>query len=229
LADIRISSVIIARNEERNIARCIESQLGCIDEIVIVLDETTSDNTEEIIKKYPAVKYVRSKWRGYAGTKEYAVSLAENDWIFWIDADEEITAPLMNELILWKRSVPPANAYSVPRKAFFLGKWIKHSGWYPGRVTRLFNKNSASFSSKNVHEHLIVNGNVQELKNELNHYTDENINHYFNKFNLYTTLAADELSGKNKNFRLSDITIRPLLLFFKMYIIKRGFLDGIQG
>ncbi len=229
MPDIKISSVIIARNEEANIARCIESQLNCIDEIIIILDETTTDNTGEVIKKYPEVRQIVSKWKGYAGTKEYAVSLAGNEWIFWIDADEEITPQLKQELLFWKKSEPDSKAYSVPRKAFFLGKWMKHSGWYPGRVTRLFNKNFAHFSTRNVHEHLIVDGPTGRLKNDLNHYTDENIRHYFNKFNLYTTLAADELISNRKKFRMSDIMVRPFFHFFKMYIIRRGFLDGIQG
>jgi len=229
LTDIKISSVVIALNEEKNIARCIESQLGCIDEIIVLVDLSTTDNTIEVIKKYPSVKYQLCEWKGYAETKERGVSMAENNWILWIDADEEITPQLKEELLLWKKSVPADKAYTIARKAFFMGRWIKHSGWYPGRVTRLFEKDSAHFSSKNVHEHLIVNGSVGELKNALNHYTDDSIRHYFNKFNKYTTLAADELSGKNKKFRKSDITIRPFLLFIKMYFIKRGFLDGIQG
>jgi len=230
MSDIfKISSIIIAKNEENKISRCIESQLPCIDEIIVLIDQDTTDSTASLVKEYPEVKSYVSKWRGFAGMKEFAVSLAHNDWIFWIDADEEITPGLAEELLLLKITAPRDMAYSVPRKAYFLGKWMKHSGWYPSRVTRLFNKNSAYFNMKNVHEHLVVNGSTGELKGDLNHYTDDNIKHYFNKFNSYTSLAADELALKNKKFMLSDIILRPLILFIKMYIIKGGFLDGIRG
>jgi glycosyltransferase involved in cell wall biosynthesis len=227
--NIKISSIIIAKNEEMNIARCIESQLGCIDEIVVIVDESTTDTTAEIVKEYPGTKCFLSRWRGYAGTKEYALSHVQNDWILWLDADEEITPQLKEELITFKKSIPLHRAYKVGRKAYFLGRWIKHSGWYPSKVTRLFNRNSAYFSLKHVHEHLIVNGSTGDLKYNLNHYTDPHLNHYFNKFNNYTSLAAEELELGKKTFRISDITLRPLLMFFKMYIVKRGFLDGIQG
>jgi glycosyltransferase involved in cell wall biosynthesis len=226
--NLKISSVIIASNEERNIARCIESQLGCIDDIVVLVDELSTDKTAEIVQDYNARCYI-TKWKGFAGTKEYGVSLTHNDWVLWIDADEEITPELSNELNAFKKTIPEHKAYSVARKAYFLDRWIKHSGWYPSRVLRLFNKNSAYFSLKQVHEHLVVNGSTGKLENDLNHYTDWNIEHYFNKFNKYTTLAAEELALKNKTFRITDITLRPLWLFIKMYIIKRGFLDGIQG
>lgn len=226
---IQISSVIIAKNEERNIARCLESQIPCIDDIVLIIDEESTDTTADIAKDYPGVRTFITKWKGYSATKEYAVSQTANDWVLWIDADEEITTQLRDELLEFKKNVPVHKAYDLARRAYFLGRWIKHSGWYPSRVTRLFNKNSAYFSLKNVHEHLVVNGSTGKLNNDLNHYTDWNISHYFNKFNNYTSLAAEELTLKNKAFSISDITVRPLFLFIKMYIFKRGFLDGIQG
>ena len=110
-----------------------------------------------------------------------------------------------------------------------MGRWIKHSGWYPGRVVRLFNKNKARFSNNDVHEELIVNGETGSLKNHLEHYTDPDIEHYFKKFNSYTSLAAEELVRNGKRFKITDILLRPLFIFIKMYVLKRGFLDGVQG
>ena len=224
-----ISSIIIAKNEELNIKRCIESQLKCIDEIIVIVDEESDDKTLEIVKSYPEVKCSVKKWQGYAKTKQYAVSLTSNDWILWIDADEELTTGLSKEITEYKNKSPEYTAYSFPRKAFFLGRWIKHSGWYPGRVTRIFNKNRAEFDEKDVHENLIVHGQIGELNNDINHYTDPTIHHYFVKFNRYTTLAAEELFDKGKSFLISDIILRPLFIFIKMFILKRGFLDGVQG
>ncbi len=226
---VKISSVILAKNEEKNIARCIKSQLECIDEIILLIDEETVDGTLEIAKSFPEVNYFLVKWEGYAKTKQKGVEKATHDWIFWIDADEVITKELCDELNEIKKSVPAHKAYKVARKAYFLGKWIKHSGWYPGYVTRLFNKNFAYFNSNEVHEGLIVKGETGKLENDLEHYTDPDINHYFEKFNRYTTLAAEELFKAGKNASLNDLLFRPFFVFIKMYFIKKGFLDGLHG
>ena len=227
---VKISSIIIAKNEEVNIKRCIESQLDCIDEIVLLIDSKTTDRTKEIAESYKKVISEVTNWQGYAKTKQYAVSKTSNDWVFWIDADEEITKELCEEITQLKKTEElHFSAFEVARRAFFLGKWIKHSGWYPGRVTRLFNKTKAAFNDNQVHENLLVEGKIGRLKNDLNHYTDPDIFHYYQKFNRYTTLAAEELSVKGRKAGYKDLVIRPIFLFFKMYILRAGFLDGIEG
>lgn len=226
---MKLSSIIIAKNEELNIEKCLRSQADCIDEIIVIIDKESTDRTEEIVKKFSGVKHFIFEWQGYSKTKQKAVSLTSNDWILWIDADEALTPQLKEELINFKISVPKLNAYSVKRRSYFLGKWIKHSGWYPGWVTRLFNKNFVSFSENDVHEHLMVNGEKGKLNNDLEHFTDPTISHYFQKYNNYTTLAAEEMYRKGKNFSLLDVTLRPFIIFIKMYILKAGFLDGLQG
>ena len=193
---IQISSIITARDEEKNISRCIESQLAIVDDIVVLVDSRTKDATLQIASSYPNVNCEVVGWNGYAKTKIYAVSKTKYDWVFWIDADEELTTELIEELKRFKTVKPHLNAYDVARRAFFLGKWIKHSGWYPSRVTRLFNKKVMSFNEKEVHEHLNVVDEVGHLNHDLNHYTDPSIEHYFTKFNIYTSLAAKELDEK---------------------------------
>jgi|SRR5690554_4509184 len=226
---MKLSSIIIAKDEEKNIARCIQSQINCIDEIVVVIDDSTKDNTLEIVKSFPSVKYEVVRWKGFAETKKYAVSLTSNDWVLWIDADEALNEELSEELKSFKAKEPAFDTYSFPRKANFLGRWIMHSGWYPARVIRLFNKHKVTFSDSNVHEHLIFSGETGKFKNDIEHYTDPNITHYFEKFNNYTTLAAEELFLNNREFKKSDLVIRPAAIFIKMFLLKRGFLDGIQG
>ncbi|MFA8342283.1 MAG: glycosyltransferase family 2 protein [Rhodothermaceae bacterium] len=226
---IKLSSIIIAKNEEANIARCIESQLECIDEIIVIIDSKTTDRTEEIVSSYPDVKYEVVEWMGFSKTKQYAVEKASNDWIFWIDADEAVRPELIDEIKQLKTSEPAYPVYSVARRAYFLDKWIKHSGWYPGRVERLFNKHKAVFSDSDVHEHLVYEGPAGKLKNDLDHFTDPNIFHYFEKFNKYTSLAAVQLQKRDKKVKLSDIVIRPVYMFIKMYFIRRGILDGTHG
>jgi len=226
---MKLSSIIVAKDEAKNIGRCIQSQLDSIDEIIVLIDDRTKDSTQEIVKSFPNVKYEIVKWQGFSATKKYAVSLTSNDWILWIDADEALTPELAKELIEFKKSEPEYYSYSFPRKANFLGRWILHSGWYPARITRLFNKNKIAFSDSDVHEHLVITGKTGNFKNDIEHFTDPDIKHYFEKFNNYTTLAAEELAKKGKTFRISDLIIRPAAIFIKMFVIKRGFLDGIQG
>ncbi|MEW6702557.1 MAG: glycosyltransferase family 2 protein [Bacteroidota bacterium] len=229
IENIKISSIIIARDEEANIRRCIESQLEVVDDIVVIVDSKTKDATFQIALSFPKTNCEIIEWKGFAGTKTYAVSKTKYDWVFWIDADEEFTNGLIEEIKLFKKTKPRFNAYNVARRAFFLNKWIKHSGWYPSRVTRLFNKKFVSFNEKEVHEHLNVEGLVGSLKNDLNHYTDPSIEHYFTKFNSYTSLAAKELYEEGKRANIGNIFIHPIFIFFKMYLFRLGFLDGVHG
>ncbi len=224
----KLSAIIIAKNEEKNIERCINSLLGCIDDIVVIVDNSSSDNTLNLVKNYN-VNCLRSDWLGYAKTKTLAVENTKYNWVLWIDADECLTSELKEELILLKNTETEFAAYDIARRAFFLNRQIKHCGWYPGYVTRLFNKSLCKFKEIEVHEHLVINGVTGKLKNDLEHYTDPNIKHYYYKFNNYTTLAAIELNRKEKNVGVSDLLLRPLFLFIKMYIIRLGFLDGLAG
>lgn len=226
---IKISSITIAKNEAENIERCLASLQNCVDEIILLIDSSTTDATREIAEKFPNVKIAISEWLGYARTKQFAVGLTTNDWVFWIDADEMITEELQSELKNFKNNISNYDCYDVARRAYFLGRWIKHSGWYPSRVIRLFNKHKVMFNENEVHESLTGYSTVGQLRNDLLHFTDKNIHHYYDKFNRYTTLAANELFAKQKRVALSDLLFRPLFLFIKMYILRLGFLDGIEG
>ncbi|MBX3008727.1 MAG: glycosyltransferase family 2 protein [Melioribacteraceae bacterium] len=226
---IKLSSIIIARDEERNIERCIASQIGIIDDIVLIVDSRTIDSTVEIAKKFSEVNVEIAEWSGFSSAKTLALEKTKYEWVFWIDADEELTELLKKEVEDFKDSAPQFDIYDVPRKAYFLGKWIKHCGWYPGRVPRLFNKSKISFNQKSVHEGLTGYNKVGHFKYDLNHYTDPNIEHYINKMNHYTTLAAKDIITQDKPVGLVDLIIRPLFIFIKMYILRLGFLDGFHG
>lgn len=225
---IKISAIIIAKDEELNIKRCLDSLKNCVDEIIVIIDNATTDKTEEIVRSLN-INYELTDWKGYSETKQFAVEKTSNDWILWIDADEALTNELKEELISFKNFESKHQAYKIARRAYFLGKRIKHSGWYPGYVTRLFNKKFCKFSNSEVHEHLIINGTIGKLNSDLEHFTDPDIEHYYKKFNRYTSLAAKELFNKNKKAGISDLLFRPIFIFIKMYIIKRGFLDGMHG
>jgi hypothetical protein len=192
------------------------------------VDKSSSDNTLQIVES-KGVSFEVKEWQGFAETKKYAIGKVENDWVFWVDSDEVLTKELQEEIKNLKKSEPEFQVYKAARRAFFLGKWIKHGGWYPGRVARLFNKKIVSFNSNEVHEGLDYSCPAGELKFDLIHYTDESIKHYYHKFNNYTSLAAVDLEKKGRSFKAIDLIIHPIFLFVKMYIIRLGFLDGIQG
>jgi glycosyltransferase involved in cell wall biosynthesis len=222
-----LSVLVITKNEEGNIAQCLES-VRWADEIVLV-DCGSDDKTVEVAKRFTAKVFARP-WEGYSAAKNYALQHCTGKWILWIDADERASSELTREIqALSDKAEGGIAGYEIPRKAFFLGRWIRHCGWYPGYVLRLFRRDSGSFSANKVHERFDIKGNVSRLHSDLLHFTDPNLWHYFDKFNRYTSLAAQELSGRDMNFRVSQLIIRPSWVFIRMYIVKLGFLDGIQG
>ena len=220
-----LSAIVIAKNEERNIAGCLES-LSFADEIIVV-DSGSEDNTKKIAERFTEKIYV-TEWKGYGGTKQYALERVGGDWVLWVDADERVPAELAQEIL----NVVAENSlsgYRMPRKAFFLGRWIRYGGWYPGYVIRLFQREKGRFGEERVHERLIVDGPIGKLNEPLLHYTDDSIHHYFDKFNAYTTLAAQDLVDKSKRASLLDLLFRPIHMFLRMYVLRVGYLDGREG
>ena len=221
-----LSVVVITRNEERNITACLES-VKWADEIIVV-DAESKDRTVALAGEFTKKIFIEP-WKGFAEAKAFGVLQSRNDWILWLDADERVTPQLSAELQSLLTGLPPNDSYTVARRAYFLGTWIKHSGWYPGRVVRLFQKDRAAFSSVAVHEGLQVRGSVGELRNDLLHFTDPDLSHYLEKFNRYTTLAGGQLFSEGRRFHMVDLIVRPPWLFVKMYFLRLGFLDGIPG
>ncbi|MCX6142051.1 MAG: glycosyltransferase family 2 protein [Ignavibacteriales bacterium] len=222
-----LSVIVITKNEEHNIVDCLESVRWASE--IVVVDGGSDDKTVDLARRFSQNVYVKP-WEGYAASKNFALEQCTGDWILWLDADERVTKELSGEIQdLVAQGIAGYSGFEVSRRAFFLGKWIRHSGWYPGYVLRLFRRGSGRWSDKKVHEHLEIEGNVGRLNSDLLHYTDPNLWHYFDKFNRYTTLAAEELTSKGELFRLSQLTVRPIWLFVRMYFLKLGFLDGVQG
>ena len=188
----------------------------------------SDDNTVALAKEFTDKVYIQ-KWLGFSNSKSFALSKCTGDWILWIDADERVTPELRHEICTLLSTTPPHAGYELPRLANFLGRWITHSGWYPGYVLRLFKRDSGKFNDRSVHEGINLNGSTGRLQNHLLHFTDRNIQHYFKKFNHYTTLAAEELQRNGKNFRRRDLFFRPPWFFLRMYVFKTGFLDGLPG
>jgi glycosyltransferase involved in cell wall biosynthesis len=223
---LKISATIVTLNEERNIARAIES-LRCADEILVV-DSGSADCTRELALRLGA-RVVEEPWRGYAGQKNFASQCAAFDWIFSLDADEAVTEELEAEVLALKRDGPLCDAYSMPRLAQYLGRWITHSGWYPDRKVRLFHREKAAWVGEYVHESVRVMGSTGELRGKLLHFTCDSLSRHLSTLDRYTTLAAREAIEKNSRVPLRRLAVDPAWTFVRTYVIRRGFLDGPQG
>jgi glycosyltransferase involved in cell wall biosynthesis len=223
---MKISATIITLNEQGNIARAIES-LRCADEVV-VLDSGSSDQTIEAAAKLGA-RVVETHWRGYAGQKNFAGEQATHDWVLSIDADEALSEALEAEIWQIKKNGPQFDAYTMPRMARYLGRWILHSGWYPDRKVRLYDRRKARWVGDYVHESVQVNGSIGHLDCNLLHYTCSSLSEHLKTMDRYTTLAAQELVAQGRKIQWPDLVLDPLWTFIRTYFFQAGFLDGIEG
>ena len=223
---MKISAAIITYNEERNIARVLES-LRCCDEIVVV-DSGSTDRTVELATKLGA-RVLDMAWRGYAGQKNYASECCENDWVLSLDADEALSEALEAEIWQIKKNGPEYDAYTMPRLAQYLGKWILHSGWYPDRKIRLFDRRNAKWVGNYVHESVAVEGRVGHLNANILHYTCSSLSEHLRTLDRYTTLAAEQLVSQKAQIGWKELALDPAWTFFRTYVLQRGFLDGAEG
>ena len=223
---MKISAAIITYNEERNIARAIES-LRCADEIVVV-DSGSNDRTVELATKHGA-RVLDMAWRGYAGQKNYASECCENDWILSLDADEAVSESLEAEIWQIKKNGPAFDGYTMPRMAQYLGRWILHSGWYPDRKLRLFDRRRAKWVGNYVHESVMVEGTVGHLNSNILHYTCSSLSEHLKTMDRYTTLAAEQLVNQQAEVGWKELGLDPAWTFFRTYVLQRGFLDGTEG
>ena len=221
-----ITGIIICKNEEDNIEDAIKSILWC-DEVIVV-DAFSTDKTVDIIKKHSVILF-QNEWKGFADQRRFVLSKVNTEWAFSIDADERCTGELESEIrqIISQKDLKE-NGFLIPRKSFFLNKWIKHGGWYPNYQLRVFRKSSADVSDRQVHESYTVKGLTGNLKNDLLHYTVTSLSEFVTRINKYSDLSAAEKMDKKK-IGFFDILILPRIAFFKQFIIKGNFLDGTEG
>ncbi len=222
---MKISAAIITLNAAGDLDRCLAS-LDFVDEIV-VLDQGSADGTDEVCRRRGAVLH-QSGWLGFGPTKQKAVSLCRNDWVLSIDSDEEVT-PELREAILALPDDPQPVAYTFNRISRFLGRWIRHCGWHPEHVVRLFDRRRARFNDLPVHESVEATGPVAALPGLLRHYTYGTMEQYLEKLNRYTTLAAEQLQREGRTCGPGAAVIRGQAAFWRMYLLQRGFLDGGYG
>ena len=223
---MKITATIITYNEERNIARAMES-LRCCDEVVVV-DSGSSDRTAEIAEKLGA-RVIESPWGGYARQKNYAAECATHDWILSIDADEALSEALEGEIWHIRKNGPQYDGYTMPRLAQYLGKWILHSGWYPDRKVRLYDRRKAQWVGEFVHESVVVQGRVGHLESDLLHFTCDSLSEHLKTMDRYTTLAAEQLVSQGKRIGLRHLVLDPVWTFMRTLVFQRGYADGAEG
>jgi glycosyltransferase involved in cell wall biosynthesis len=221
-----ISATIITQNEASNIARCIRS-LECVDEVVVV-DAGSKDETQ-VIAADLGVRIVVHPWTGFASQKNWAVSCARHDWILSLDADEELDRAAMTAVLEWKKRKPVAAGYRFARRARYLGRWIRHSGWYPDYKLRLFDRRKGRWVGSYVHESVQVDGPVETLPGEILHYTCDSLEDHRRRIEFYTELAAGELLEQRRRIGWFHRRFDPWWTFAQTYFLRGGFLDGVQG
>lgn len=236
LPKIQISAVIITLNEESNIARCLES-LDFVDEVVIY-DSGSKDRTIAIAQQLSLfasgrvkLNVVQGEWLGFGPTKNKATSLAINSWILSIDADEVVSAELKQELKSLQ-NLNSENSFLVPRRSFYLERWIDHGGWYPDYQLRFFNKQFWQWDFAPIHEKVVPSKpDLQSLKFSwpLQHYVFKNIEHQVQTNNRYSSLQAEKMFKDGKRFNWFHFWTKPHVKFVECYYWKLGFLDGWAG
>ena len=230
MPELKISVTIITLNEEDRIERTLRSVSGWVDEIIVV-DARSSDRTVEICRRYTDRIFIRD-WEGYAAAKNFALEKAKNRWILSLDADEVVTPDLKDEIFsLFKPGEPACSGYYIPRMVYYLGKWIRHSSWYPDYQMRLFRKEAGAWQGGSVHESFKLQTDQRSgrLNNHLEHYTYRNLSDHMFRMNQYARLWAEDRHRQGKRGRLGPLFYAPPLMIFKMLVMKRGFLDGSRG
>ncbi|MCB0362670.1 MAG: glycosyltransferase family 2 protein [Bdellovibrionales bacterium] len=221
-----LSVVIICKNEEEKIRKCLES-VRFADEIV-VFDSGSTDRTVEICREYTSKVFV-TDWPGFGPQKQRALEEAKGDWVLSIDADEIVTEKLKEEILLAIES-HQFSSYFLPRLSFYLGQPIRYGGWYPDYLVRLFQKSQGRFSADIVHEKVLVEGQAGYLTQALHHFPYDSLEQVIEKFNHYSSLGAEKLAAKNnRKSGLSVALFRAVFAFMRMYVLKKGFLDGRMG
>jgi glycosyltransferase involved in cell wall biosynthesis len=223
----RLSLIIITKNEEASIGRCIAS-VGIDDEIVVV-DNGSTDRTTEIARGLGARVIEAPDWPGFGAQKQRALDAATGDWVLSLDADEWIEPPLRDVIAATIAQADAADGYETPRRSRFCGRIVRHCGWSPDYVLRLFRRERGRFSDHRVHEHIIVEGRVARLAEPIEHDSIETPDDAQDKIIRYSDAAAAQMRAQGKRSTPLKASLRGWTAFLKTFVLRAGFLDGRTG
>ena len=225
----KLSVAIITFNEERNIAACIESCLPIADEILI-LDSHSTDDTRKIAESYSIVRFETRDFDGHIEQKNAAIDRCSHEWILSLDADERVSPELQQCILSFKESpASDENGYRLARLTFHMGRFIRHSGWYPQRRYRLFRKGHARWAGENPHDFVEIDGTGGTLKGDIVHFSFKDLSHQVDTVNKFSSIVAFTRFRKGRRFRWLPVLYKPWGKFWEIYLFKRGFLDGFPG
>jgi glycosyltransferase involved in cell wall biosynthesis len=229
---VKISVALITHNEEANLAQTLESVMPLVRDgrgEIIVVDSGSTDRTVEIAKTFGAQVFVEP-WKGFAAQKNSAMEKGSGDWVLQLDADEAVEPELAEEIRLVVDSSEKAVGFYIPRKNFFLGRWMKHGGFYPDPKLRLIRRGAGHFEEYGAHPTIKVKGLTSQLKHALIHDAYPTLRGYIDHMNSYSSSGAEVAVAKGHgSFRLLDIVVRPKLTFIYNYFLRLGLLDGREG
>lgn len=221
-----VSVCVICKNEEDCIERCLKS-VSWADEIIVV-DSGSTDRTVEISKKYTD-RVMFHEWPGYVSQKNYAMSLAAKEWVFSLDADEECSDKLRDEILRVLDAGDAADGYEMRRHAFYFGKWINHCGWYPDWKLRLARRAKARWAGRDPHDKLVVDGMVRRIHADINHYNYRDFAQQLKTIDSFSSIVSKQWYDDGRRFNLLSTLAHPVYKMFETYIWKGGILDGIPG
>jgi glycosyltransferase involved in cell wall biosynthesis len=224
---LRLSAVVITRDNEATIRRCVGS-LAFADEI-IVLDSGSTDATMDICRELGAQVHESNDWPGYGPQKNRALELATGEWVIAIDSDEWITPALRAEIERAIASADAKAAYAMPRRSSFCGRFMKHSGWWPDYVVRLFRRETGRYSDDRTHERLLVNGTTGRLREPIMHEAIDDLEQMLLKMNAYSSSSAQSRFEQGRRATLATAILHGAWTFFRTYVVRLGFLDGREG
>lgn len=224
-----LAVALIVKNEDKHLRSCLETVAGWVDEIVI-LDSGSTDATESIAREFTDKFYVNTNWPGFGKQRQLAQSYVQSDYVLWLDADERVTEELKKSIQAVIEKDDGKTVYQINRLSSAFGRFIRHSGWSPDWIVRLYKVSDIHYDDALVHEKVIVPSGyeIRRLKGLLHHYTYDNLHHYINKTTGYLKAWADERESKKKS-GLSVALLHAFASFIKMYVVKLGFLDGRHG
>lgn len=222
-----ISACIISFNEEKKLEDCLRSLQGVVDEIVIV-DSLSRDKTLEIARRYTD-RIFEQAFLGHIEQKNLAVSRARHDWVLSLDCDERLSPRLQEEILTHKASLNKHDAYSMPRRTFYIYRWLNHC-WYPDRKIRLFNRQKAVWGGVNPHDHIEVQGhNIKALRGDIEHYSFDSVADHIATLQKFTDIGASEIIKRGKPVTIMSPLTHASWTFFRLYVLRWGFLDGFAG